>query len=91
MSGTTGIRSRPPGFPRTQEHVEVDGGTVGAVLFQCAGMLMGVDLFFDRYSSRDSRIVVGIVILLLLCRLMAVGDILIFENLEVGTLPTPPN
>ena len=36
-------------------------------------------------------IVVGVVILLLLCRLMVVGKILIFENLGVGTLPTPPN
>ena len=32
-----------------------------------------------------------IVILLLLYRLMMVGKILIFENLGVGTLPTPPN
>ena len=36
-------------------------------------------------------IVIGIVILLLLYRLMVVGKILIFENLGVGTLPTPPN
>ena len=35
--------------------------------------------------------IMGIVILLLLCRLMVVGKILIFENLGVGTLPTPPN
>ena len=35
--------------------------------------------------------VIGIVILLLLYRLMVVGKILIFENLEVGILPTPPN
>ena len=36
-------------------------------------------------------IVIGVVILLLLRRLMVVGKILIFENLEVGILPTPPN
>ena len=36
-------------------------------------------------------IVIGIIILLLLCRLMVMGKILIFENLGVGTLPTPPN
>ena len=43
--------------------------------------------------------VIGIVIgfkprlgvLLLLYRLMVVGKIFIFENLGVGTLPTPPN
>ena len=35
--------------------------------------------------------IIGVVILLLLYRLMVVGEILIFENLGVGTLPTPPN
>ena len=35
--------------------------------------------------------IIGVVILLLLCRLMVVGKILIFKKLGLGTVPTPPN
>ena len=35
--------------------------------------------------------IIGVVILLLLYTLMVVVNILIFENLGIGTLPTPPN
>ena len=61
-----------------------------------AEALAPIDLLIERIESNiiiGGTIggIIGVVILLLLYRLMVVGKILIFENLGVGTLPTPPN
>ena len=64
-----------------------------------SGLLRGSlpGIFWSFRSFRKNPIggiiggIIGVVILLSLYRLMVVGKILIFENLGVGTLPTPPN
>ena len=52
---------------------------------------MGIGIVIGIVIGVVIGIVIGIVILLLLYRLLVVGKFLIFENLGVGILPTPPN